>query len=87
MSVLSLFAVREIDFGLFFTASLCARHLGQDYPHHGIFVFPDRNAHFRGEQPRHLYSVQYSAQELWGRNASPRDSVHLDQWDSYLEHA
>ena len=55
--------------------------------HHGIFVFPDSNAHFLGEQPQHLYSVQFSAQELWGRSASPRDSVHLDLWDSYLEHA
>ena len=55
--------------------------------HHGIFVFPDSNAHFQGEQPQHLYSVQFSAQELWGRSASPRDSIHLDLWDSYLERA
>jgi len=52
---------------------------------HGVFVFPDTNAHFQGEQPQHLYSVQFSAQELWGKDASPRDSVHLDLWDSYLE--
>jgi nitrile hydratase subunit beta len=55
--------------------------------HHGIFVFPDSNALFLGEQPQHLYSVRFSARELWGGNASPRDSVHLDLWDSYLEHA
>jgi len=55
--------------------------------HHGIFVFPDTNAHFQGEQPQHLYSVRFGAQELWGESASPRDSVHLDLWDSYLEHA
>ena len=55
--------------------------------HHGIFVFPDTNAHFLGEQPQHLYSVRFPAQELWGRDAAPRDSVHLDLWDSYLEHA
>lgn len=55
--------------------------------HHGIFVFPDSNAHFQGEQPQHLYSVRFTARELWGPNASPRDSVHLDLWDSYLEHA
>ncbi len=54
---------------------------------HGIFVFPDSNAHFQGEQPQHLYSVRFRAQELWGEGASPRDSVYLDLWDSYLEHA
>jgi nitrile hydratase subunit beta len=55
--------------------------------HHGIFVFPDTNAHFQGEHPQHLYSVRFRAQELWGESASPRDSVYLDLWDSYLEHA
>jgi len=55
--------------------------------HHGIFVFPDTNAHFLGEQPQHLYSVRFTARELWGDDASPQDSVYLDLWDSYLEHA
>jgi nitrile hydratase len=55
--------------------------------HHGIFVFPDTNAHFTGEQPQHLYSVRFAARELWGDDASPRDSVYLDLWDPYLEHA
>lgn len=54
---------------------------------YGVFVFPDTNAHFLGEQPQHLYSVRFAARELWGDNASPRDSVYLDLWDSYLEHA
>jgi len=55
--------------------------------HRGIFVFADTNAHFLGEQPQHLYSVCFAAQELWGDAASPRDSVYIDLWDSYLEHA
>lgn len=55
--------------------------------HHGIFVFPDTNAHFQGEQPQHLYSVRFAARELWGNTASPHDSIHLDLWDSYLEHS
>jgi nitrile hydratase subunit beta len=55
--------------------------------HRGIFVFPDTNAHFQGEEPQHLYSVRFRAQELWGESASPRDSVYLDMWDSYLEYA
>ncbi|HEY6346148.1 MAG TPA: nitrile hydratase subunit beta [Bryobacteraceae bacterium] len=53
--------------------------------HHGVFVFPDTNAHFLGEQPQHLYSVRFAARELWGDGASFRDSVHLDLWESYLE--
>lgn len=53
----------------------------------GIFVFPDTNAQFMGEQPQHLYSVRFAARELWGDDASARDSVYLDMWDSYLEHA
>jgi nitrile hydratase subunit beta len=53
---------------------------------HGIFVFPDTNAHFIGEQPQHLYSVRFAARELWGEDASPRDSVSIDLWDSYLDH-
>jgi len=55
--------------------------------HHGVFVFPDTNAEFLGEQPQHLYSVRFAARELWGDSASERDSVYLDLWDSYLEHA
>ena len=54
---------------------------------HGVFVFPDTNAHFLGEQPQHLYSVRFAARELWGEDAAPRDSVCIDMWDSYLDHA
>jgi nitrile hydratase len=53
---------------------------------HGVFVFPDTNAHFRGECPQHVYSVCFRAQELWGPQVSARDSVYLDLWDDYLEH-
>jgi nitrile hydratase len=52
---------------------------------HGAHVFPDSNAHGRGEDPRHLYTVRFRAQELWGAAASPRDSVCLDLWEPYLE--
>ena len=52
---------------------------------HGVYIFPDSNAHFLGEQRQHVYSVRFAATELWGESASPRDSVHLDLWDDYLE--
>ena len=54
---------------------------------HGVYAFPDSNAQFRGEKRLHVYSVRFRARELWGEAASPRDSVHLDMWDDYLEHA
>ena len=40
---------------------------------HGVYVFPDTNAHFLGEKPQHVYSVRFAARELWGEQASPRD--------------
>jgi len=54
---------------------------------HGVFVFPDTNAHFLGEKPQHVYSVRFSARELWGDQAVPQDAVYLDMWDDYLEPA
>lgn len=52
---------------------------------HGVFVFPDTNAHFLGEKPQHAYSVRFAARELWGDQAVPQDSVYVDLWDDYLE--
>ena len=54
---------------------------------HGVFVFPDSNAHFLGEKPQHVYSVRFAARELWGEQAAPHDSVYIDMWDDYLEPA
>ncbi len=54
---------------------------------HGVYVCPDTIAHSADENPQHVYSVRFTAQELWGDQASPRDSVYLDLWDDYLEPA
>jgi nitrile hydratase len=54
---------------------------------HGVFVFPDTNGLFLGEKPQHLYSVRFSARELWGEQAAPQDSEYIDMWDDYLEAA
>ncbi|HEY6361029.1 MAG TPA: nitrile hydratase subunit beta [Vicinamibacterales bacterium] len=58
--------------------------IGRD---HGVYLFPDTNAHFLGEKRQHVYSVRFAARELWGPAAPERDSVHLDMWDDYLERA
>ena len=52
---------------------------------HGVYLFPDTNAHFQGEKRQHVYSVRFTARELWGDRASERDSVYIDMWDDYLE--
>jgi len=62
-------------------------HLGVVERRHGAHVLPDSNAHGLGEDPRHLYTVVFAARELWGPDASPRDTVRLDLWEPYLERA
>lgn len=62
-------------------------HLGVIVARRGAHVFPDANAHGGGEDPHPLYTVRFTAQELWGEAASPRDSVCLDLWEPYLERA
>lgn len=54
---------------------------------HGAHVFPDSHAHGHGEDPQPLYTVRFTARELWGEAANPRDSVSLDLWEPYLERA
>jgi nitrile hydratase subunit beta len=61
--------------------------VGRVYLDHGVYVFPDTNAHFLGEKPQHVYSVRFAARELWGEQAAPQDSVYVDMWDDYLEPA
>ena len=54
---------------------------------HGCHVFPDSNAHGRGEDPQWLYTVRFSASELWGPDADPASSVTIDAFEPYLEPA
>jgi len=50
---------------------------------HGTHVFPDSAAHGKGDDPQWLYTVRFSARELWGKES--RDRVHIDLWEPYLE--
>ncbi len=54
---------------------------------HGVFIFADTNAMGLGKKPQHVYSVRFTARELWGAEASPRDSVYVDLWDDHLDAA
>ena len=54
----------------------------------GCFVFPDDNAHGRGENPAWVYTVVFPATELWGRDdADPLQTVSIDAWEAYLDAA
>lgn len=49
-------------------------------------VLPATNAHFQGENPQHVYGVDFESTELWGDDAEPF-ILHIDLYESYLEAA
>jgi nitrile hydratase len=52
---------------------------------HGSFAMDDRIAHHLSPDPQHVYSVRFSARELWGPNASQKDALYIDLWESYID--
>jgi nitrile hydratase len=62
-------------------------HVGVIDRLHGCHVFPDSNAHGKGENPQWLYTVRFTGRELWGERAEATSSVSIDAWESYLERA
>jgi nitrile hydratase len=52
---------------------------------HGTHVFPDSNSQYAGEDPQWLYTVRFTARELWGRDTP--DSVTIDAFEPYLSPA
>lgn len=54
---------------------------------HGAHVFPDSHAHGYGDDPQWLYTVSFTARELWGEDRAPGDAVQADLWEPYLEAA
>ncbi|MHB8382112.1 MAG: nitrile hydratase subunit beta [Candidatus Binataceae bacterium] len=53
----------------------------------GVYIFPDTNAHHAGEARQHVYNVAFTARELFGPAAHPRDRIEIDLWEDYLEPA
>jgi len=60
--------------------------VGVIHEYHGAHVFPDRNAE-GSKEGRHLYSVRFTAEALWGESAAGRNAVYVDLWEDYLEPA
>ncbi|QLQ09923.1 MAG: nitrile hydratase subunit beta [Nocardioidaceae bacterium] len=53
----------------------------------GSFIYPDAAGNLRGEDPQHVYTVEFDGAELWGEYAEPNTTVTFDVWDPYIEHA
>lgn len=53
----------------------------------GVQALPETNVYGAGAHAQAVYCVRFAARELWGDQASPRDSVYLDLWEAYLEPA
>jgi nitrile hydratase len=50
-------------------------------------VFPDTAAIGQGEHPQWLYTVVFSARELWGEDADPKAKVSIEAFEPYLDPA
>lgn len=44
----------------------------------GGFVFPDTNAHGKGENPQWVYTVVFDGREIWGEESDPELTVSVD---------
>jgi nitrile hydratase subunit beta len=53
----------------------------------GCHVYPDSAAIGAGDNPQWLYTVVFSARELWGEEADPKVTVSIDAFEPYLSPA
>ena len=62
-------------------------HRGTIVADHGVFNFQDTDAdgYALPDRPQHVYTVSFTARELWGDTANARDTVHAELWEDYLE--
>ena len=61
-------------------------HVGTIEAVHMPYVFPDSASTGRGEDPQVVYSITFTAAELWGEDAAePNTTVVFDVWEPYLE--
>ncbi|MXZ70313.1 MAG: nitrile hydratase subunit beta [Acidobacteria bacterium] len=52
----------------------------------GVYALQDTDEH--GQQlsdfPQHVYTVRFTARELWGERGNDRDAVYVELWEDYL---
>ncbi len=52
---------------------------------HGTYIYPDSAGNGGPEAPEHLYTVRFTAEELWGpETAEPNTVSYFDVWEPYL---
>lgn len=51
------------------------------------FEVPDVAAHARPAPSEPTYAVAFTARELWGADAPADETIHVDLWQRWLEHA
>jgi nitrile hydratase subunit beta len=57
--------------------------MGEIVLSHGAHAWPDSSAHGKGDDPQFLYTVRFTARELWGHDNG--DAVMVDCWEPYLD--
>ncbi len=60
-------------------------HVGLVTHVRGNHIFPDASAAGQHDVAQWLYTVRFTARELWGEAADPTVTVSVDAWESYLE--
>jgi nitrile hydratase beta subunit len=54
----------------------------------GAYVYPDTAGNSLGESPEHVYTVKFTASELWGEDTAEPNTVNFfDVWEPYLDPA
>lgn len=51
---------------------------------HGAFAFPHRDVQHPDDESQHLYSVRFTACQLWG-HAHPKDTIVVNMWGDELQ--
>ena len=56
---------------------------GKILAYRGAHLLPDKGA-AGVHEAKHLYTVEFTARELWGDEGHPKDTVTLELWESYF---
>ncbi len=61
--------------------------LGTVITDNGVYALQDTDTEGRllGNFPQHVYTVRFTAAELWGDSGHENDAVYVDLWEDYLE--
>jgi nitrile hydratase len=59
-------------------------HVGEIAMSHGPEIYPDSSYAGLGDDPKPVYTVGFSATDLWGEKGNPQDTVYVDLWEPYL---